>query len=202
MLKAPGFRGKIALIVSFVLPISSLAPALPEGPGEAAIHGGEVFGKVVGSAGHPVPGATVLVHGVDSDDDRASAPTGGDGSYEIEGLAEGRYQIAVRTGGGIYLGAREIRVSSQERQAYSFRLRGATAEEASLYLRAAAGEEEEAGEEPKEEKKKRRRGALTPWVNPLTVTLAGVALVVGVAALIDAADGEDEEDEDGSPSLP
>ncbi len=203
MVKAPRFQRRIALIVSFVLPISSLAPALVDGPGEAASSGGALFGKVVGSAGHPVPGATVLVHGASGTGDRVSAPTGSDGSYEIDGLAEGSYRIAVRTEGGIYLGAREIRVSSRERQAYSFRLRGATPEEANRFLREMAGEEEEEdGEGPDDEKKKRRRGALTPWVNPLTATLAGVALVVGVAALIDEVDEEDEEDEDGSPSVP
>lgn len=196
-------RALVAALTVAATALSGAAPALAEGSPS-----GSLEGKILAAAGGPVEGAVVLVRSLEDASEHSSDPSDAEGAYALGELPAGRYEIAVRTGKGLYLGARSIRVTELGRQSYSFRIEDRPRSEILSYAETEdADEEGDPGEDKDKEKKKRKGAGAVPgiswWDNPLTVVAAGLAFVVGTGALIEAVDDEnDDEDSDGSPSGP
>jgi len=187
-----------ALLIA-ALPLGTLPPLAADTEGPASLEG-----KVIAGAGGPVTGAVVMVRSLDDAREHASVPTTEDGTYRLVGLPAGEYEVAVQTEKGIYLGARSLLVTAVTPQSYSFRIEDRPGfDPASL---AEAGPEGagtgEAKQTPKRPKTKGQGQPGLGWSNPLVVLAAGLAFVIATGALIDAADGDNNEDDDGSPGGP
>lgn len=91
------WRGKFAAIVVFALalgavslPGAAMADPLPS-----------VAGTVTGNGG-PIEGATVsVVPAADENDEILSVVTGADGTYELDGLADGNYKLHITASGWV-----------------------------------------------------------------------------------------------------
>ncbi len=182
-----------------VLPLGTMPPLAADAEGPASLEG-----KVIAGAGGPVAGAVVMVRSLDDAREHASGPTAEDGLYRLAGLPAGEYEVAVRTEKGIYLGARSLLVTAVTPQSYSFRIEDRPGfDPASL---AEAGPEDAGAAGAKEtHKQTKSKGQGQPglgWSNPLVVLAAGLAFVIATGALIEAADDENDEDNDGSPGGP
>jgi hypothetical protein len=191
-------RGKrlVAVLLVLGLPLASTSPALAQTPPKADR---VLKGKILDENNKPIQKAVVKVRNLDTGEEFAGAPTGSDGSYELSKLTPGRYEVAVQTERGVFLGNRTVDLVKKTQQTYSFALKGTSPEQAMEEARAARGE--------REEKEKRKGGAVprgpagekpTFWSNPYTAILAGVAIAVGTAVLIDNLQG----DGNASPSTP
>lgn len=188
----------VAVLTALAMSLPGLPPAMAGGPPAGALEG-----KILEAAGGPVQGAVVLMRNLEDASEHASEPSGADGAYALSKLPAGTYEIAVRTGEGLYLGARTIRVSELGSQSYSFRIEDRPRSEILSYAEKEDPDEE--GEPEEEEEKRKKAGIIPPlgWDNPLVVLASGIVFVIGAGALIDAVDGEpDAEDTDGSPSGP
>jgi hypothetical protein len=136
--------------------------------------------------------------------EHSSQPTGDDGTYRLAGLPAGRYDVAVKTSKGLYLGARSLEVSGMAAQGYSFRVEDRSKAQMRSYSEK-KGDDKSQGEEGKEKKKRKKGGVAAPlgWNNPLAVVAAGLAFVIGTGALIEATNNNNnEKDHDASPSGP
>jgi len=190
-------RRSLALLVALAIPLTSL-PSFAQTPpkGDRILEG-----KIMSEEGKAIEKAVVKVRNLDTGEEFSSQPTGANGSYKFNRLPPGRYEVAVQTERGVYLGNRTVDLVNKEAQSYSFSLKSTPPEEALEQAKAARGQgaAPEAGGRP----------AITPsekmdptsiWRNPLTATLLGVAIAVGAAILIDEA--RDDDDDDASPSAP
>ncbi len=201
-----GAVGKfVAVMAVLALPLATLRPALAQdAPG-----GRSLQGKILAEGEQGIEGARVKVRNLQTGEEFTSAPTGPNGSYKLTDLPAGNYEISVQTERGIYLGNRTIDLMSKTNQTYSFSLKNVPPEQA---LEEARRAREEAGvKEDDEERFKPPPTARPPtgvatgaakagfWSNPRTAVLAGLAIAVGAAIIIDEVR---DDDGDGSPSTP
>lgn len=160
-------------------------------------------GRILSDEGKPIEKAVVKIRNLDTGDEFTSPPTAANGNYKFTRLPPGRYEVAVQTERGMYLGNRTVDLVNKEAQSYSFSLKAASPEQALKEAEAARGEEE-----PRR-RPTAARPAITPseaaskmglWNNPTTAVLLGIAIAIGAAIVIDEA--RDDDDEDASPSAP
>lgn len=84
----------------------------------------QVAGRILGPAGvTPITGATITFHHLGSGSTITSEPSTADGSYGIPSLPAGRYDIAVRTGRGLWLVDQPVVFTADEAKTLSFALR-------------------------------------------------------------------------------
>ncbi len=194
----------VAVMAVLALPLATLRPALAQdAPG-----GRTLEGKILAEGEQGIEGARVKVRNLQSGEEFTSAPTGPNGSYKLTDLPAGNYEISVQTERGIYLGNRTIDLMSKTNQTYSFSLKNVPPEQA---LEQARRAREEAGVKEDDERFKPPATARPPtgvaaeaakmsfWSNPRAAVLAGLAIVVGAAIIIDELR---DDDGDGSPSGP
>jgi len=175
MKEAPSLRSSVALILALSLSMAAWGPALSAVESEAAAAGTEasMSGRVFGQDGMPIEDARIRVHSLETGEELASEPADSSGAYRLGGLAAGRYEVAVETAKGVYLVARAMAPSWAKK--------------------------EKKEDDPADPSKK---GQPTFWSNPLTVTLAGLAIVTVLYIGADEARGDSERDKDLSPSGP
>jgi carboxypeptidase family protein len=169
-------------------PVSS-APA----PGS-----GTITGRVFQSdARTPVRAAVVKAFNRTSEETFQSAATGPDGSYTLQGLAPGEYDLGISTEAGIFVVDDAMKLATHQKRAVSFALQpdaqeqqpedGAQGEDpqaesgdASQSEATASEPEEQQKQKPRKPKRPRSKAARknTPWVT--TGVIVGAALVVGV----------------------
>jgi hypothetical protein len=161
-----------ALVVALGVP---LAPCVRATQGTASLGG-----RVV-TAGTEASLAGARVHVGDERTSRivTSGVTGADGAFEVAGLAPAAYQLAVESGGGLYVVETPLRLAPGE----------------SRSVQLALSQEPAAGGEKDKEKKK---SAAAMWNNPLVAT----AVVVGVAVVVGLIVGKSTGNEPASPSAP
>ncbi|MEW5806569.1 MAG: carboxypeptidase-like regulatory domain-containing protein [Acidobacteriota bacterium] len=143
--------------------------------------GSRVSGKILSSdKTTPVAGAIVKAAEIESKKVYESQPTTESGSYEISGLPKGTYDIAVQAEKGLYAVNKLLDVGMNESLSLSLAL-NENAENPGMAK----------GENTKEAKAKPAKTGF--WNNPLTatLTLVGIAIVVGLA--IDELTDEEEE---------
>ncbi len=84
----------------------------------------QVEGRILGPAGvTPITGAIVTFHHLGSGVSQVSAPSALDGSYSVPDMPAGRYDIAVRTGRGLWLANQSLDFGADEVRTLSFALR-------------------------------------------------------------------------------
>lgn len=198
-------RQVTAILLALAVPLPPLSLALAQtSPAPAPAANRILEGKILDEEGKAIEKAVVKVRNLETGEEFTSPPTGASGSYKFNRLPPGRYEIAVQTERGVYLGNRTVDLVNREAQTYSFSLRNVSAEEALEQARAARGEttqQDAKGGRPAitpSEKADREKGF---WRNPVSATLAGLAMAIGAAVLIDEARDEDDDD-DASPSGP
>lgn len=159
----------------------------------------------------PVGDAVVKAFHRGSEEVFASQASGPDGSYVIEGLKPGEYDLGVSTADGIYLVADAVSFAAGQRRAASFALRP-EAQEQEQEQQPQSGEgqqatstEEKKTEEPQaqpEEKKKKKAGALKRprAAKSIRSPLIATGIVVGSALVIGAIANNLSNDGDGSPN--
>jgi hypothetical protein len=207
-------RHVTAVILALAVPLAPLnsvwaqtpaAPQMPPAPATPAPAANRILeGKILDEEGKAIEKAVVKVRNLETGEEYTSPPTGANGAYKFNRLPPGRYEIAVQTERGVYLGNRVVDLVHREAQTYSFSLRNVPAEQALEQARAARGATDE-------ERAKGGRPAITPsekaerekgfWRNPVSATLAGLAIAIGAAVIVDEARDEDDDD-DASPSGP
>jgi len=162
-----------ALVVALGVPLAPMAGAATQ----AASLGGRVV-----TAGTEAPLAGARVHVGDESASRivTSGVTGEDGAFEVAGLPPAAYQLAVESGGGLYVVGTPLKLAPGERRS----------------VQLAVSQEPAAAEEKDKEKKKKSLAAL--WNNPLVATAA----VVGVAVIVGLIVGKSTGNEPASPSIP
>lgn len=197
MKEAPSLRTSVALILALSLSMAVWGPA-PSAQEPAAGSAGTMTGRVFSQEGLPIRDARVLVLSLASGEERASDPADGAGAYHLDGLAAGRYEVAVETPKGVYLVGRSMELGGAENQSYTFKLKDTSPEEARAMAPRWAKKDKK-DDEPADPSK---TGQPSFWVNPLTVTLAGLAIVTVLYLGADEARGDSERDKDLSPSGP
>ena len=84
----------------------------------------EVEGRILGPAGvTPITGAVLIFHHLGSGVSRTSEPTASDGTYLVFDLPPGQYDVAVRTGRGLWLADQTLSFRDDEAKTLSFSLR-------------------------------------------------------------------------------
>ncbi|MCZ6779270.1 MAG: carboxypeptidase-like regulatory domain-containing protein, partial [Acidobacteria bacterium] len=130
----------LVVLTALSLPLGSFAPALAaEGD---AVADRSLEGKILTDDGQAIEGAKVKLRNLDTGEEFTSAPTGGNGSYKLDNLPPGRYEISVQTERGVYLGNRTVDLINQKSQTYSFSLKNVPPEQALEEARRAREEEE------------------------------------------------------------
>jgi len=200
MKEAPSLRSSVALILALSLSMAAWGPALSAVESEAAAAGTEasMSGRVFGQDGMPIEDARIRVHSLETGEELASEPADSSGAYRLGGLAAGRYEVAVETAKGVYLVDRSMELGGADRKSYSFKLKDTSPDEARAMAPSWAKKEKKE-DDPADPSKK---GQPTFWSNPLTVTLAGLAIVTVLYIGADEARGDSERDKDLSPSGP
>ena len=197
MKEAPSLRTSVIILVVLALPLASWAPLARAEESEE----GRLTGRIFSVDGTPIPDAKVLVLSLETGEERASSRADGAGAYTLSGLARGRYEVAVETPKGVYLVGRSMELGGDSPQMYTFKLKDLSPAEAMAM--APRLEKKDKGEKkegaPVDPSKV---GQPTLWVNPLTVVLAGIAIVSVLYIGGDEALGDDTEDQDVSPSGP
>jgi hypothetical protein len=199
------------MVVLVVVAIVFGTGPLPLAAAEGAIPTSSLSGRVfTADAKTPVGDAVVKAFHRGTDVVLASQATGPDGSYVIEGLTQGEYELGISTAEGIYLVADAVRFEASQKRAASFALqRGTEAEEQTT---AAEGQESTSAEgqkktdEPqkadqdkkqgKESTKLKRPRASSAARTPLVAT----GIVIGAAIVIGAVASNMSNDGDGSPN--
>ncbi len=186
----------LVVLTALSLPLGSFAPALAaEGD---AVADRSLEGKILTDDGQAIQGAKVKLRNLDTGEEFTSAPAGGNGSYKLDNLPPGRYEIAVQTERGVYLGNRTVDLISKKSQTYSFSLKNVPPEQALEEARRAREEEEGVPPAPPPTGRPPTgvaAGSKTSyWSNPWTATFTVLGIAVGTAVLIDRID-----DDDGSP---
>jgi hypothetical protein len=189
-------RCNVAMFLVLAMPAASMAPAWG-----ATSPDGLISGRVYGNNGDPVGEATVRLRNLDSGRETASTLTRTDGAYSMESLPRAHYEIAVETSRGFYLVARSMEIGGDQSQSYIFRLNDATPEETRAALEAWAKDDDDKKIPPVDPT---RSAASTTsfWINPLTVLLAGIAVVSATYLLVDEARSKDDSDRKLSPTGP
>jgi hypothetical protein len=209
MRSAQGLRSFLALLLIVAVPLPPPSPVLAQTPAPSPPPAANriLEGRILNEEGNAIEKAVVKVRNLETGEEFTSQPTGANGAYKFNRLPPGRYEISVQTERGIYLGNRTVDLVSREAQTYSFSLRNVPAEQALEQARAARG----AAAEEDRDRPKGGRPPVTPsaaaarergfWSNPLSATLAGLAIAIGAAVIVDEARDEDDDD-DASPSVP
>jgi len=197
----PGARRLLSFAVALSLLFAPLTPVAAQPP--AAENNRILEGKILNDQGQPIPNATVKVRNLDTGEEFTSEPSGANGAYKLNKLPPGRYEIAVQTERGIFLGNRTADLVNKEAQSYSFSLKSLPADEALKEAEKARGGEDEddrraAGKRPPTSPSEAAKGSI--WQNPLIATVLGLAIAIGAAVIIDEA--RDDGDDDASPSTP
>lgn len=196
----PSFRTAVAVLAAVALILAPAQSALAQ----AAAKGDRILeGKILSEEGKPIEKAVVKVRNLDTGEEFSTPPTGPNGAYKFSKLPPGRYEVAVQTERGIYLGNRTVDLVNKEAQTYSFSLKSAPPEQALKEAQAAReGEDrEKPAAAPRPPVTPTEAAAKTSvWRNPLTATLLGVAIAIGAAIVIDEA--REEDDDEASPSTP
>jgi len=201
-----GTRVWIAALMTAAMPLASIMPALAQvqvpaqAPAQAAKADRILEGKILSEEGKPIANATVRVRNLDTGQEFTSTPASADGSYKLTKLSPGKYEISVQTEKGVFLGNRTIDLLNKQAQTYSFSLKSTTPQEAMKQAEEARGEE-------RDKKRAAGRPPINPsdtakntfWSNPYTAILAGVAIAVGTAVVIDNLRGDND---NASPSTP
>ena len=187
----------LAVLAALSLPVASFAPALAaEGD---AVADRTLEGKILSDDGQAIQGAKVKVRNLDTGEEFTSAPTGANGSYKLDNLPPGRYEIAVQTEAGVFLGNRTVDLVNQTSQTYSFSLKNVPPEQALEEARRAREEDEGVPPAPPPTGRPptgAAAGAPTSyWSNPWVATFTILGIAVGTAIFINHID-----DDDGSPS--
>lgn len=190
----------LAAVTALSLPLATLSPALAQGEGAT---GDRVLeGKILSDDGQAIQGARVKVRNLDTGEEFTSAPTGSNGSYKLDNLPSGRYEVAVQTERGVYLGNRTVDLVNKTSQTYSFSLKNVPPEQALEEARRAreAEDDDDAPAPPRTARPETGAGAgqskVSLWRNPWAATLMGLGIAVGAAIVID----EINDDDDGSPN--
>lgn len=161
------------VILSFLLLIVSPVASQPQGS--------SISGRILLSEGKtPVAGAIVKAAEIESKTIYESTPTAENGSYELSGLVEGRYDIAVQLGNGLYVVNRILSVAENESYALSLALQEKKEQEEQKEGEVKEEEKKEGEPVKKEEKEKEKERRLGFWENPLTAT----GTLIGIAALV------------------
>ena len=190
----------MAVLAALSLPLASFAPALAaEGD---AVADRMLEGKILSDDGQAIQGAKIKVRNLDTGEEFTSAPTGGNGSYKLDNLPAGRYEIAVQTERGVYLGNRTVDLVNQTSQTYSFSLKNVPPEQALEEARRAREEDEGAPPAPPPTGRPPTGAAAgasktSYWSNPWVATFTVLGIAIGAAIFIDHLD---DDDDDGSPS--
>jgi len=191
MKAAPSLRTSTSLVLALAMSMVAWGPV----PSAQEVSTGSMSGRVFSQDGMPIPSAKIRVLRIDTGEELASAPADKSGAYSLDGLPEGRYEVAVETPKGVYLVDRSLELSGTGKQSYTFRLKDMSPEE--VKAMAPRTNEKKKDGVPADPSK---AGQPTFWVNPLTVTLAGLAIVSVIYLGVDEA--RDRADVDVSPSGP
>jgi hypothetical protein len=190
---------KVRSIAARFFAVSLTALLLPvAGPVLAA----QVEGRILGPAGvTPIPGAIVTFHHLSTGVSQVSDPSAMDGSYLVPNMPAGRYDIAVRTGRGLWLANQPLLFGADEVKTLSFALRERAYWEGADELpgRAAAMDENVVG-----------IAVLLEGENNSTTThpgrkrtiLVSTGIGIGVLALALAAGGSASSNAEASPFMP
>lgn len=93
-------------------------------PMAGPVFAAQVEGRILGPAGvTPITGAIVTFHNLGSGASQVAEPSAADGSYSLANLPPGRYDIAVRTGRGLWLANQPLLFGVDEVKTLSFALR-------------------------------------------------------------------------------
>jgi hypothetical protein len=104
--------------------LAILAALLLLAAGSPARAAAGISGQILGPAGvTPMPQAQVTFYNLVTGTTYRSDPAGPDGGYKIDGLAAGRYDVAVETTRGLWLVDRAITLRDGEVRTFSFALR-------------------------------------------------------------------------------
>lgn len=158
-------RIRHVLAAFLIIYVSGLLPAL-----RASLPLGSIAGAVVvSSSGAPV--AQARVHMAGGDGFFSSAATGSDGSFSVEGLPAGSYEIAVESGEGLYPLDPPVQLTSGQHLKLDLALRAPN----SLSKKRAAS---------------KSKGTGSPWSNPLTAMLIIAGSAVGLGILVESASAD------------
>ena len=105
-------RTWVAVLTAVLLPMAGSAQAA------------QVEGRILGPAGvTPITGAIVTFHNLGSGVSQVAEPSAADGSFLVPDLPAGQYDIAVRTGRGLWLANQPLLFNADEVKTLSFALR-------------------------------------------------------------------------------
>lgn len=182
---------------------------LPLPATESAVSSPSLSGRIFFSdARTPVGDAVVKAFHRGTEEIYASQASGPDGSYVIEGLKPGEYDLGVGTAEGIYLVADAVSFAAGQRRAASFALRPEVQEQEQPQSgegQQAASTEEKKTEEPKAEPEKKKDKKAAKLKRPraagaIRSPLIATGIVVGSALVIGAIANNLSNDGDGSPN--
>jgi len=186
------FRYLVSAILTAVLlfPVG-LIPEIQAQEPEAAAGEAQLRGSISAQDGASVAGATIIAYHLSSEQIFRSDPMDGSGSFSIEGLPYGYYDIAVQTPDGLFVADQVVNLPPSGKAALSMTLsRGGT--DASAPRGFPGADEAPVGVAMIDQKEK---GAF--WKSP-----GGIAIIAGAGVVLLAAIALSGGDDDEQPASP